>query len=291
MILDIILRAILLPLGDYTRNIDLLIYLTPLAELLGVALSCFLPFALFRALYPGGPIQDARLGSFPLKAVACCFFTAFLFIQSISLFLWAFCLHVYPGAFKVFFSIRFMAFMVWTSPAEFFLAVFLVARRYPAAWKEIGAKPLGHVRQAVFLTLGLFALRLGLGLLVHHGMGGGPGPRGLSDDMLELLPPGWLFYVFLIFVLATPVAEELFFRGLVFAAYEQAMAPWAALFAQGLAFALVHNVHSLLSFLLYFIAGLFLGIIRKRTDSLLPCMAYHIAWNALWFGLAVLRLR
>jgi membrane protease YdiL (CAAX protease family) len=84
-------------------------------------------------------------------------------------------------------------------------------------------------------------------------------------------------------VLVAPVAEELIFRGLGFAALGSVAVPVTSLL-----FAVAHGLPSLLVEVA--VAGLILAEIRRRTASVLPGMGVHIAFNGLALVIAFLTL-
>lgn len=84
-------------------------------------------------------------------------------------------------------------------------------------------------------------------------------------------------------VLVAPVAEELIFRGLGFAALGSVAVPVTSLL-----FAVAHGLPSLLVEVA--VAGLVLAEIRRRTASVLPGMGVHIAFNGLALVVAFLTL-
>jgi len=85
----------------------------------------------------------------------------------------------------------------------------------------------------------------------------------------------------LMLVIVAPVAEELIFRGLGFAALGQVAVPVTSLL-----FAIAHGLPSLLVEVA--VAGLVLAEIRRRTDSVLPGMGVHMAFNGLALVIAFL---
>ncbi len=85
----------------------------------------------------------------------------------------------------------------------------------------------------------------------------------------------------LMLVIVAPVAEELIFRGLGFAALGQVAVPVTSLL-----FAIAHGLPSLLVEVA--VAGLVLAEIRRRTDSVLPGMGVHMAFNGLALVVAFL---
>ncbi|HSD01191.1 MAG TPA: CPBP family intramembrane glutamic endopeptidase [Gaiellales bacterium] len=84
-------------------------------------------------------------------------------------------------------------------------------------------------------------------------------------------------------VIVAPVAEELIFRGLGFAALGSVAVPVTSLL-----FAVAHGLPSLLVEVA--VAGLVLAEIRRRTASVLPGMGVHMAFNGLALAVAFLTL-
>jgi membrane protease YdiL (CAAX protease family) len=84
-------------------------------------------------------------------------------------------------------------------------------------------------------------------------------------------------------VLVAPIAEELVFRGLGFAAFGSVAVPVTSLL-----FAVAHGLPSLLVEVA--VAGLVLAEIRRRTDSVVPGMGVHMAFNGLALAIAFLTL-
>jgi uncharacterized protein len=85
----------------------------------------------------------------------------------------------------------------------------------------------------------------------------------------------------LMLVVVAPVAEELIFRGLGFAAFGSVAVPVTSLL-----FAVAHGLPSLLVEVA--VAGLVLAEIRRRTASVLPGMGVHMAFNGLALVIAFL---
>jgi len=82
-------------------------------------------------------------------------------------------------------------------------------------------------------------------------------------------------------VLVAPAAEELVFRGLGFATLGRYALPGTTAL-----FAIAHGLAVLL--IPVAIAGLLLGLLRMRTNSVYPGMGVHMSLNALAIGLALL---
>lgn len=82
-------------------------------------------------------------------------------------------------------------------------------------------------------------------------------------------------------VLVAPAAEELVFRGLAFASLGRFALPLSTIL-----FAVAHGLPVLL--IPVGIAGLALGLLRRRSGSVLPGMVVHMTLNALALGIALL---
>jgi membrane protease YdiL (CAAX protease family) len=95
---------------------------------------------------------------------------------------------------------------------------------------------------------------------------------------MRLTPRDLIFLLLLIAVIA-PIAEELFFRGMLYPVLRQRWsAPWA-IGINALLFALVHFIPLLLPAL--FFIGLILAWVRERTQSIVPGILLHAMQNGL----------
>ena len=83
-----------------------------------------------------------------------------------------------------------------------------------------------------------------------------------------------------------PVAEELFFRGVFYAALRQRNARVVSMLISGSLFSLIHTNH--VGFLPILALGCLLAYLYERTRSLLAPMAVHIVHNTLLLSLAVI---
>jgi membrane protease YdiL (CAAX protease family) len=157
------------------------------------------------------------------------------------------------------------------------LGVLVLARR----WLGSGPRELGLVRPpraalrfAIFAGVGTFVATLPLELIQRSAFG------GQQQGIVEALEAhrGAVAFVFDVAagVVLAPIAEELAFRGVLFAGLRQrwSFLPSAAVSAA--AFAAVHGTDVLLPI---FVAGLVLALVYERTRSLLACMATHATVN------------
>ena len=86
-------------------------------------------------------------------------------------------------------------------------------------------------------------------------------------------------------VLAAPIGEEVFFRGLLFGGLRRSLPFWAAALISSAIFAAVH-VYLLLMPLL-FLVGFGLAYVYERSDSLITSIAAHAAFNLVGYLLIV----
>jgi membrane protease YdiL (CAAX protease family) len=111
---------------------------------------------------------------------------------------------------------------------------------------------------------------------------GRPPPVGPAEQAIAMLDP-WLVVVAI--VIFAPIAEELFFRGIVFNAWlREAGRIWAYVGSAAL-FAAIHL--SLESLLPIFLLGLALAWVYQRTGSLLAPITMHATVNGISVALAL----
>jgi len=88
------------------------------------------------------------------------------------------------------------------------------------------------------------------------------------------------------FLFVAPVAEEYFFRGVVYNAWERERGATVAIFGSAALFAAIHT--SLFSLVPIFVLGVVLAVLFQRTRSLPATMALHAGFNAISVVLALL---
>lgn len=82
-----------------------------------------------------------------------------------------------------------------------------------------------------------------------------------------------------------PIFEELLIRGYLLGTLLREMKTWAAIAISAFVFAVAHwNRPAHIMFLL-FLTGLWLGTLRWKTNSILPGLFFHMAYNASLFWL------
>jgi membrane protease YdiL (CAAX protease family) len=89
----------------------------------------------------------------------------------------------------------------------------------------------------------------------------------------------------LMIVLLAPVAEELFFRGFVFAGLRTRWSLWPAAITSGLIFGLVHAPTGITTVVPLATLGIALCWLYNRTGSLWPCVIAHMINNGLALAL------
>lgn len=92
--------------------------------------------------------------------------------------------------------------------------------------------------------------------------------------------------VLVAFVVVAPIAEELFFRGVVYNAWIRERGPRFALYGSAALFALIHG--SAFALAPIFALGIALAVVYRRTGSLPAAMAMHAGFNAISVALTLL---
>jgi membrane protease YdiL (CAAX protease family) len=153
-----------------------------------------------------------------------------------------------------------------------------IARGLPA--RELGLRRPRSWPGALGLTLGVFVaiviVELALEPLLHASR-----EQGLEPTRWEPSRAVPFALNAAVVVLAAPFVEELTFRGLGFALLSR-YGPAAAVLGSAVAFGLAHGL--IAGFVALAVFGLFVAILRLRTDSLYPGMLLHACFNG--FALA-----
>jgi membrane protease YdiL (CAAX protease family) len=95
---------------------------------------------------------------------------------------------------------------------------------------------------------------------------------------LSLSTSDLLLLLFLV-ALIGPVAEELFFRGMLYPVMRRRRGPTAAVVLNAILFALIHFIPILLPSL--FLIGLIFAWVRERSGSIIPSIVLHVVQNGL----------
>jgi membrane protease YdiL (CAAX protease family) len=106
---------------------------------------------------------------------------------------------------------------------------------------------------------------------------------GIVDTVMQRGDPT---VIVLAVVLVAPIAEELFFRGVVYNAWEREHGTWFAVFGSAALFALIHG--SIFLLLPIFILGVGLALLYRSTRSLPATMLMHAGFNAVTVTITLL---
>jgi len=179
------------------------------------------------------------------------------------------------------------ALLVATQAALLLVSWFLVFR--PGALAALpslpGRDPVGAIRSGlgwgVVAWIGATAASAGV-VWVLEQMGFDAEPQA-AEQAIQLVDP-WL--VILAVVILAPIAEEIFFRGVVFNAWLREGGPRWAFIGSSVVFAAIHV--SVVALLPIFLLGLALAWIYQRTCNLLAPIAMHATVNGISVALALL---
>jgi membrane protease YdiL (CAAX protease family) len=158
----------------------------------------------------------------------------------------------------------------------------------PHALAGLHLAPRGQVWRGILLGIGLTipawigaTLISALVALALEAVGIEPQPE-LVDQVVDRGDPTALMIGF---VVVAPIAEELFFRGVVFNAWERERGTRVAIYGSAVLFA---SIHGALLFLPVLFLGVLLGHLYRLLRSLPATMAVHAGFNAISLALALL---
>lgn len=137
--------------------------------------------------------------------------------------------------------------------------------------------------RALVGLLAVFPVCVGLVLLTQLLLPPSPHP------MLEMIGRGrqpWLTLAAVSAVVLAPLAEELFFRGLLQSLFRQVLRPWGAILATSAIFAVVH-IGQPQAIPALFALSVTLGYNYERTGRLIAPIAIHAGFNAIFVAEAI----
>jgi membrane protease YdiL (CAAX protease family) len=159
----------------------------------------------------------------------------------------------------------------------------------PRALEGLHLLPPHHLGRSILLGLGM-AIPAWIGatlisalatlLLTRLGFKETPGAAELAVQQSD---PTVILVAFLV---VAPIAEELFFRGVVYNAWEREWGQRVALFGSAALFAVIHT--SLFALAPIFALGIALALVYRSTRSLPASMALHAGFNAISVVIAFL---
>lgn len=100
------------------------------------------------------------------------------------------------------------------------------------------------------------------------------------EKVAEVIP---LWLLFLMIVVAAPIVEELFFRGMLMFRNPKKAPGWGATIFSALVFGLIHTPTDIQSFYTYVGMGLVFSYAAKKTNSVEAAMIYHALNNLIGF--------
>jgi len=159
---------------------------------------------------------------------------------------------------------------LFSTPASVGLIAFLIrVRRYPI--RDYLALNWPTLRTVLIALLALAAL-LGATDLTSHLLG-----RPLVPQiMVDVYRTAWLPALLLSFVVLAPLGEETLFRGFLYQGIAASRAgPIGAIIVSSVVFALLHVQYDWYGIVAVAATGLFLGVVRYWTGSLLLTMLLH----------------
>ena len=187
------------------------------------------------------------------------------------------------------FALVTLAFEAWAGGA-----VLLVARRRGLGWRDLGFTfPASWWAYVILALAGAYATQIAYvvvmwaieqlsGVDVSRFTAGNRLPEELRGS-----PAVWAI-LGLSVIVAAPLGEELFFRGLVFRALDVSLPVWLAFLGSGVAFALMHfNIAVVVPFT---VIGMIFAWAYRASGSLWTTVAAHAIFNTVSFVVTVLRL-
>ena len=152
--------------------------------------------------------------------------------------------------------------------------------------KALGILPkqvLSGLQRGVFWSAG-FGLMVGLAVAVLAIAG--LRPAGLIAANLPSTQPG-LFFFFLVGGLISPVAEEIFFRGMLYG-YFRRWGMWAALLLSTTVFVMAHAILHRIP-LPQIVGGILFALAYEKEKNLLVPITIHVLGNLAIFAVAFLK--
>ncbi len=173
-----------------------------------------------------------------------------------------------------------LAFFLTTGGIVALLApVVYVLRRKGVTLQQFGVTDPGWKWLVLSLLVGVGVVALGVFLSTLWAKGLGLGQSGGDAFTAETSESVWLtiLYAKIFTVLLVSVAEEVFFRGVIFRFLRQQEGFWIAAVLSALVFAALHLSFAALPFL--FLLGLATAWVYERSGSLIAPIAVHVIVN------------
>lgn len=150
--------------------------------------------------------------------------------------------------------------------------------KYGGGWRVLGLRPARILSSLLLGALGLGAILAvnGAWSVVQNSFDI-PG----QPDLLPVFGGGYagLVQALILAGIVAPIAEEVFFRGYLYAGLRRSLGHWQGLVSSSLIFALIHLTPSVI--IPIFLMGVIFAWLYDRTDSLWPCIVLHGLMNTL----------
>jgi len=166
--------------------------------------------------------------------------------------------------------------------------------RYPGSVRRLRGHRLGGLAEVAWGTVTAIGVLLVLGMfsfVLQQFVGEAP---VLQEDLREVARFDHLVPFLIVYsVVLAPIAEELFFRGMLFQALRDRLGVWPGIGLSAVAFSLVHVTPgqapeaALLLFAVVFMTGVALGYLFHRRGSLLACIVMHAVFNTVQVSILV----
>ena len=167
---------------------------------------------------------------------------------------------------------------------------YLGLRRYGAPVSALGLKaPAIPGLKPALLTVGVLGASLAA-TVIYSSLVDLIGSDVLTPPEIDVdlaFPGPAVVLTFQALAIVTPLTEEVFFRGFIFAGWIARLGPWRAMVASALVFSAFHLSVGLGVIVPIFITGFLLAWLYRQTGSLWGCVAAHAGQNALVVALEV----
>lgn len=151
--------------------------------------------------------------------------------------------------------------------------------------EEINIKPIRLISIPIIILMGI-----SLNLLIQILISCLPIPLELMESYSQAsqFTQDTSIISFLALAIMAPIAEEIFFRGLVLSRFSKSMPIVVSIILQAIIFGLIHG--TVLWFSYATIIGLVLGLLAYKQKSILGCMILHFSINGLSFMINIFKI-
>lgn len=127
-----------------------------------------------------------------------------------------------------------------------------------------------------------------IGLVLLMMLASGIPHQGLYNNLVKITgfgdPKLQYFFIIISGVLA-PIAEELYFRGLIFTYVRNVSNVTIAIITSSIFFGLAHSFVNPYIFISHAVVSIFIGLARQKSNGMIVPIIMHMIWNLLIFAL------